>query len=116
MAPRGGFTFLGVTPNPISAWMAQQARNMNSFFDELPERPTLLIRNQDSKYIAEYDAIPKSEGLETKKVGSPAANLNAYAERWVQSARQECLEHYIVFGEARLRHILGKYDGGSVRQ
>ena len=99
----------GMTPHPNSAWMAQQARNMNSFFDELPERPTLLIRDRDSKFTAEFDAILKSEGLDAKKVGPWAPNLNAYAERWVQSVRQECLEHFIVFGEAHLRHILGEY-------
>lgn len=98
----------GMTPNPNSAWMAQQARNMNSFFDELPERPTLVIHDHDSKYTAEFDAILKSEGIETKEVGPMAPNLNAYAERWVQSVRQECLEHFIVFGEAHLRHILGE--------
>ena len=100
----------GMTPNPNSAWMAQQARNMNSFFDELPERPTLLIRDHDSKFTAEFDAILKSEGIETKKVGPRAPNLNPYAERWVQTVRQECLEHFIVFGEAHLRHILGNYE------
>jgi len=100
----------GMTPNPNSAWMAQQARNMNSFFDELPERPTLLIRDHDTKFTAEFDAILKSEGVETKKVGPRAPNLNAYAERWVQSVRQECLEHFIVFGEAHLRYILSNYE------
>jgi len=53
----------GMTPNPNSAWMAQQARNMNSFFDELPERPTLLIRDHDSKFTAEFDAILKETSI-----------------------------------------------------
>jgi len=44
-----------------------------------------------------------------KAVGPRAANLNAYAERWVQSVEQECLDHFVVFGEAHLRHILGEY-------
>jgi putative transposase len=83
---------------------------MNSFFDELPERPTLLIRDHDSKFTAEFDAILKSQGIETKKVGPRAPNLNAFAERWVQSIRQECLEHFNIFGEAQLRRILGNYE------
>jgi putative transposase len=64
----------GMTPNPNSSWMAQQARNMNSFFDELPERPTLLIRDHDSKFTAEFDMILKSEGIEPNKVGQRATN------------------------------------------
>jgi len=99
----------GMTPNPNSAWVEQQARNMTMFFDELPEKPTHVIHDHDSKYTAEFDAILKSEGVEIKKVGPRAPNLNAFAERWVQSVRQECLEHFIVFGEAHLRHILGEY-------
>lgn len=99
----------GMTPNPNSAWMAQQARNMNSFFDELPERATLLIRDHDTKFTAEFDAILESEGVDVKKVGPVAPNLNAYAERWVQAIKQECLEHFIVFGEDHLRHIIGEY-------
>lgn len=88
--------------------MAQRSRNMNSFFDELPERPTLVIRDHNSKFTAEFDAIMKSEGLQVKKVGPQAPNLNAYVERWVQSVRQECLEHFIIFGEAHLRHIISE--------
>jgi len=44
-----------------------------------------------------------------KAVGLRAANLNAYAERWVQSVEQECLDHFMVFGEAHLRHTLKEY-------
>ncbi len=99
----------GMTANPNSAWMAQQARSMTMFFNELPEKPTLVIHDYDSKYTAEFDALLKSEGIDAKKVGPLAPNLNAYAERWVQSIKQECLEHFIVFGEKHLRHIIGEY-------
>ena len=34
---------------------------------------------------------------------------NAYAERWVQSARGECLDHLLIVNEAHLRHILTVY-------
>jgi putative transposase len=36
-------------------------------------------------------------------------NLNAYAERWVQSAQQECLDYFHVFGERHLLHLLAEY-------
>ena len=35
--------------------------------------------------------------------------MNAFAERWVLSARVECLDHFVVFGEAHLRHLLTEY-------
>jgi len=36
-------------------------------------------------------------------------NLNAYAERWVRSVKEECLSRLILFGEASLRHVLTQY-------
>ena len=37
------------------------------------------------------------------------AQTNAYAERWVRSARAECLDHLLIVGEAHLRRALGEY-------
>jgi Integrase core domain len=36
-------------------------------------------------------------------------NLNAYAERWVRSVKEECLSQLILSGEASLRHALTQY-------
>lgn len=36
-------------------------------------------------------------------------NLNAHAERWVKSVREECLSKLILFGEASLRRALNEY-------
>ena len=36
-------------------------------------------------------------------------NLNAYAERWVRSVKEECLCKGILFGERSLRRVLSEY-------
>ena len=36
-------------------------------------------------------------------------NLNAYAERWVRSVKDEALSRLILFGEGALRHALKEY-------
>jgi putative transposase len=36
-------------------------------------------------------------------------NLNAYAERWVRSVKEECLAQLILFGEKALQHALTEY-------
>ena len=36
-------------------------------------------------------------------------NLNAYAERWVRSVKEECLSKVILFGERSLRRTLSEY-------
>ena len=36
-------------------------------------------------------------------------NLNAFAERWVRSVKDECLSKLILFGETSLRRALNEY-------
>jgi putative transposase len=99
----------GVTANPDAACVVQQARNASMQMSEwgLPAR--FLLLDYDAKFTREFDAVFEADGTEVKWVGPVAPNLNAYAERWVQSLRQECLDHFLVCGEGHLRHILKEY-------
>ena len=54
-------------------------------------------------------SIDVSDAVEVKKVALRAPNQNAYVERFVQSVRQECLDHFLVFGEDHLRYLLTEY-------
>jgi putative transposase len=96
----------GVTANPDAAWVARQARNASIEMEELGLPARFLLLDYDAKFTREFDAVFEAEGTEVKRVGPVAPNLNAYAERWVQSLRQECLDHFVVLGENHLRHIL----------
>ena len=80
------------------------------FFGEQSPKPTYLLRDNDGKFGAAFDTVFEAEGIKVKKVGPRAPNMNAYAERWVQSVRRECLNHFIVLGEGHLRHILKEYE------
>lgn len=99
----------GMTANPDRAWMMQQARNMAMIFDQESVKPKYLLRDHDSKFVKEFDAILASEGIEVKPVGVRAPNQNAVAERFVQTVKGECLDWFCVFGEAHLRYILGEF-------
>lgn len=90
----------GMTANPDRAWMVQQPRNMAMVFDQEPVKPTYLLRDRDNKFVQEFDAILVMEGIEVKPLDVRAPNQNAVAERFVQSVRQECLDHFVVFGGA----------------
>src|SRR6516162_3275562 len=48
-------------------------------------------------------------GVERVVLPPRSPNLNAYAERWVRSVKEECLSRLILFGEAALRHALKEY-------
>jgi putative transposase len=100
---------VGMTANPDRTWMVQQARNMAMIFDQEIVKPKYLLRDRDSKFVKEFDAILSSEGIAVTPIGVRAPNQNAVAERFVQSVKRECLDHFVVFGEAYLRHILSEY-------
>ena len=57
-----------------------------------------LLIDHDTKYVPGFDAVLEADGTEVKRVGPMAPNLNAYAERWVQSLRVELLDHFVVLG------------------
>jgi putative transposase len=92
------------TANPDSAWVAQQARNASMQVQEQNLTLDYLIIDCDTKYTHSFDAVFEVEGAEIIRVGPRAPNLNAYAERWVRSLREECLDHFLICGERHLDH------------
>lgn len=51
----------------------------------------------------------RDDGITVKPVGPLAPNLNAHCERVIQTIKHECLDHFVVFGEAHLRHLLSEF-------
>jgi putative transposase len=99
----------GVTAHPDARWVAQQARNLVLHCAAQSQRPAVLLRDRDSKFVPAFDEVLRAEGVEVKAVGPRAPNLNAYAERWVGSVKRECLDHFVVFGEEHLRYLVTEY-------
>jgi putative transposase len=98
----------GMTPNPDGVWMAQVARNMSMVFGEEKTeiRPTHIIRDRDSKFTEQFCSILEADGIEFRPIPPRSPNLNPFAEAWVGRTKAECLDHFIVFGDNHLRHIL----------
>ena len=98
---------LGVTRNPDSAWVTQQARNLA--VGERLEGIRFLIRDRDSKFPGPFDEVFRSEGVSIVKTPIRAPRANAYAERWVRTVRTECLDWMLVLGRRHLEHVLRTY-------
>jgi hypothetical protein len=47
--------------------------------------------------------------VKTIPLPAKSPNLNAFAERWVRSVKQECLSKMILFGEGPLLRVLTEY-------
>ena len=56
-----------------------------------------------------FQHLIDAAGVERVVLPPRSPNLNAYAERWVRSVKEECLERLILFGENSLRHVLNEY-------
>jgi putative transposase len=78
----------GITAHPTGAWVTQQARNLLINIEGRADGLKFLIRDRDTKFTAGFDAI---------------------AERWIASARRECLDRMLITGERHLRLVLDEY-------
>jgi hypothetical protein len=98
----------GVTRNPDSAWVTQQARHRS--MGEGLENVRFLIRDRDSKYTASFDEVFRSEGARVIKTPIRAPKANAFAERFVRTARAEVLDLVLVTGRRHLLKLLQAYE------
>ena len=97
----------GITTNPDSAWVTQQARQFVCDLDENDAEFRFLIRDRDSKYVNAFDNVFKSSDLHV--IPTPVRTPNAYAERWVRTVREECLDHLLIMNETHLHRVLKSY-------
>ena len=68
-----------------------------------------LIMNRDSKYSPAFRTLLRHSGIEIVRPPPRSPNLNAYAERFVQSIKSECPDRMIFFGERPLRQATRDY-------
>jgi len=99
----------GVTANPDGLWVAQQARQLIWQFEETGTSFCCLIRDNDSKYTDAFDTVFESQDIRIVPTPLQAPNANAYSERWVRTAREECLDHILIINEAHLRRVLKEF-------
>jgi putative transposase len=99
----------GVTPHPSAQWMRQIARNVTMEEWSCLSPGQYLIHDRDGKYCPAFHQLIDAAGVMRVPLPPRSPNLNAYAERWVRSVKEECLSRLILFGEASLRHALQEY-------
>jgi transposase InsO family protein len=99
----------GITVHPNERWMQQIARNVTMEGCGALRDCRYLLHDRDSKYTQSFRAIIASGRVEPLVLPARSPNLNAYAERWVRSVKEECLCKVILFGERSLRRALSEY-------
>ena len=101
----------GATPNPDSAWVTQQARNLTMALQDEGRSPGFLIHDRDTKFSGSFDEVFRSEGLRIVLTPIRAPNANAFCERWVGTLRAECLDWTLILGRRHLERVLRTYIG-----
>jgi putative transposase len=96
----------GVTAHPDSVWVTQQARNAAMDLNDRGVSIRFLLRDHDAKFSRGFDDVFGSEGGQVLRTPIRAPKANAYAERWVQTARAECLDWTLVVGRRHLLRLL----------
>jgi transposase InsO family protein len=99
----------GITPHPNERWMKQIARNVTMEEWGFLGSCRYLIHDRDTKYCQSFRDIIESDDVKMLPLPARSPNLNAFAERWVKSVKDECLSKLILFGETSLRRALREY-------
>jgi putative transposase len=93
------------TLSPDSAWVSQQAKNILMEADDLNLMPKYVMRDNDTKFTAQFDAVIESSGAKIKRTVPLSPNLWAHVERFIQSLKFEVLDKFVIVAERHLNYV-----------
>ncbi len=99
----------GIAKVANGLWITQIARNLTDAVDGFFLGKRYLIHDRDPLYTTEFLNMLADIGVKSVKLPPRSPNLNAYAERFVRTIKESCLERMIFFGEASLRTALSEF-------
>jgi transposase InsO family protein len=99
----------GITAHPSGAWVTQQARNLLMDLGDAADRFRFLVRDRDTTYTGAFDTVFSAAGVEVLRTPPRSPRANAYSERWVRTARTECLDWILVWNDRHLHRVLTEY-------
>ncbi len=99
----------GITTQPDGVWMTQVARNLTDGVDGFLVGKKYLIHDRDPLFTQEFRETLGATGVGVVRLPARSPNLNAYAERFVRSIKESCLDRMILFGEPSLRRATREF-------
>jgi putative transposase len=99
----------GITCQPDEAWMTQVARNLTDVADGFLKGVKHLIVDRDPLYTATFRRLLREGGVTSVILPARSPNLNAFAERFVESIKSECLERLVLLGEGHLHAAVREF-------
>lgn len=95
---------LAITENPTADWITRQAR-----IAFRRKRPKYILRDRDALYRPQFQNCLKSMGIKERIIDRQSPWQNAYAEAFIHTLRQECLNHIIPLSVRHLQRVLDSY-------
>src|SRR5580700_4501064 len=68
-----------------------------------------LVRDRAGQFTSAFDAVLADAGIEAVKIPPRSPRANAYAERFVLTARTEVTDRMLIFSQRHLRIVLAQY-------
>jgi putative transposase len=99
---------VGVTPSPDEAFVLQAVRQLTDGVDGVVRSRRVVVCDRDPKWSRSVVSFLEGEGVRVIRTPARAPNCNAYAERFVRSIKEECLDRLLVLGERHLRRAIGE--------
>jgi transposase InsO family protein len=99
----------GIAVDPGEAWIKQVARNLTDPMDGFLRGAKYLVHDRDPLFSKAFIAILEAGGVKSVKIPAQSPNCNPYAERFVKTIKYECLNHFVIFGERHLRHLINEF-------
>jgi hypothetical protein len=100
---------LETTANPDGPWTTQQIRNLLIDLGDRAAGFRFLVRDRARQFTTSSDAVLAEAGIQAVKIPPRSPRANAYAERFVLTARTEVTDRMLIFGQRHLRTILNQY-------
>ena len=99
----------GISSAANGFWMSQVGRNATDAVDGILLGKRYLSHDRDPLFTAEFQQVLASVGVKSVKLPRQSRNLNAYAERFVRTIKESCLERLVLFGERSLRTAVREF-------
>ncbi|HJZ76442.1 MAG TPA: integrase core domain-containing protein [Vicinamibacterales bacterium] len=99
----------GITSQPDETWMVQIARNLTAAGGGFLRGVRQIILDRDPLYTAAFRRLPRDSGVTPLVLPAWSPNLNAFAERSVESAKSECLDRVVLLGEGHLQAAVREF-------
>ncbi len=99
----------GIIPEPNGPWMKQVARNLTDGGVGVLNGCRYLLHDRASLFSEDFRMIFRAAGVASVRLPARSPNLNAFAERFVRSIKDACLDRIVLIGEASLQRATTQF-------